>query len=83
MLSSLVPLLVVVAILCWVVLPAFILMAAAVGSRNDPAAPVWVRPCRASDPDKPCWATGEALYCTRHEGARLEAGDAGREVSIA
>jgi DNA-binding SARP family transcriptional activator len=47
MLSSLVPLLIVVAVLCWVVLPAFILMAAAVGSRVGPSAPVWVRICRA------------------------------------
>ena len=71
MLSSLVPLLIVVAVLCWVVLPAFILMAAALGSRVEPSAPVWVRICRAADPDKPCWTTGDAEYCSRHAGTRL------------
>ncbi|MGH8993386.1 MAG: hypothetical protein ACRDZ7_17900 [Acidimicrobiia bacterium] len=70
MLSSLVPLLVVVGVLCWVVLPAVILVAAAVGSRRAPDGPVWFRPCKASDPADPCWVTEDDEYCLEHEGLR-------------
>lgn len=70
MLSSLVPLLVVVTVLCWVVLPAFVLVVAALGGRRDPAGPVWVRRCRGSDPADPCWVTEDTEYCPRHEVSR-------------
>lgn len=47
MLSSLIPLFVVVGVLCWVVLPTVILLVAALGSRRRPSDPVWVRRCKA------------------------------------
>ncbi|MGH9041127.1 MAG: hypothetical protein ACRDZ3_12955, partial [Acidimicrobiia bacterium] len=71
MLSSLIPLFVVVGVLCWVVLPTVILLVAALGSRRRPSDPVWVRRCKASDPADPCWVTEESEYCARHEGVRL------------
>lgn len=82
MLSSLVPLLVVVGVLCWVVCPAVILLAAAVGSRREPAGPVWVRRCRGSRPADPCWVTAEEEYCPKHEGLPRPEGS-GREIFIA
>jgi hypothetical protein len=70
MLSSLVPFMVVVGVLCWIVLPAVVLLVAVVGPRRAPASPVWVRHCRASDPAVPCWVTGETEYCPAHAGSR-------------
>ena len=83
MLSSLVPFLVVVGVLCWVVLPAVILLAAAVGSRREPTNPVWVRRCRASKSAEPCWATAEEEYCLKHEGLRFRPEAPGLEIFIA
>ena len=83
MLSSVVPLVVVVCALFWVVLPAVILLVAAVGPRRAPAHPVWVRHCRASDPAGPCWVTGEEEYCPKHQGARPRPEGSGREIFIA
>jgi hypothetical protein len=82
MLSSLVPLLVVTGVLCWVVLPAVILLTAAVGPRRAPANPVWVRHCRASDAAHPCWVTGRTEYCPKHQVSRRPEGS-GREIFIA
>jgi hypothetical protein len=44
---------------------------------------VWVRICRAADPDKPCWTTGDAEYCIRHEGSRPRSEGSGQEITIA
>ncbi|MDQ3943773.1 MAG: hypothetical protein M3357_01170 [Actinomycetota bacterium] len=82
MLSSLVPFMVVVGVLCWIVLPAVILLAAAVGPRRPPASPVWVRRCRAWRSADPCWVTAEEEYCPKHEGARLRPEPAGLEIFI-
>lgn len=83
MLSSLFPLLVVVGILCWVVLPGLILVVAAVGSRREPARPVWVRRCQGSEPANPCWVTDEAEFCPRHERPPSRPETSGREIYIA
>jgi hypothetical protein len=82
MLSSLVPLLVVGGVLCWVVLPVLILLTAAVGPRRAPANPVWVLRCRASDSVDPCWVTEETEYCRKHEGARPRPEGSSREIFI-
>lgn len=83
MLSTLFPLLVVVGILCWVVLPGFILLAAAMGSRHEPAHPVWVRRCRGSDAADPCWVTDDAQYCPKHEVPPSRPDVSGQEIFIA
>jgi hypothetical protein len=83
MLSSLFPLLVVMGVLCWVVLPGLILLAAAMGLRHEPAGPVWVRRCRGSDPADRCWVTDEAKYCPKHEAPPSRPQLSGREIYIA
>jgi hypothetical protein len=82
MLSSLVPLVVVVCVLFWVVLPALILLVVAVGPRREPVHPVWVRHCRGSHPTRPCWVTGKEEYCPKHEGPRLRSGGPDLEIFI-
>ena len=84
MLSSLVPLLVVVGVVCWIVLPAVVLMAAALGSRRQPVNPVWVRRCRgSSDGGEVCWVPAEVGYCPKHEAYRARHEGAGQEIFIA
>ncbi len=83
MLSSLLPLLVVVGVVCWIVLPAVVLVAAALGSRRQPVNPVWVRRCRGSSRDEVCWVPAEAAYCPRHESHRAWPEGPGDEIFIA
>lgn len=57
-------------ILCWVVLPASVLVATVVCARWEWDDPLWVRQCRPGDPADPaapgCWVpAGE--YCPRHD----------------
>jgi hypothetical protein len=84
----LLPLLVVVGVVCWIVLPTAVLVAAAVGSRRQHVNPVWVRRCRgSSEGGEVCWVPAEAEYCPRHEAFRPRAQDLpgrpGQEIFIA
>jgi hypothetical protein len=84
MLSSLLPLLVVVGVVCWIVLPTAFLVAAAFGSRRQPVNPVWVRRCRGSSDDGVvCWVPADAPYCPRHESHRAWPEGSGEEIFIA
>lgn len=74
-------------ILCWVVLPASVLVAAVVWARWPREDPLWVRQCRPGDPADPaapgCWVPADES-CPRHDHPRYRSPqDPRRERSVA